>query len=381
MNNQTVAWALLIALGSLASEVRAETARCIPFQGRITDAAGGPLPDGPRVIQFQIFGESAGGNALWAGEVHRATLNGGMVNVQLGAKNPLPVDRPDDPTRSFFDATLYLQITVDANADGKIDRADPPLLPRQAIIPVLFARESANSRLLSGYDWRPLFGTNDPQSGTLLDSKIRDGSISRAKLHADAFGPIPVGALLPFAGAEAPTNFLFCGGQEVSRTDYAALFTAIGVRYGAGDGVTTFNVPDLRGRTAAGRDDMGGNAARRMTSSDVGNPGIDGVVLGAAGGSDRVGLTAGQMPLHNHTGRTGSMTRNATHTHAETADASVGGGGGFRVGRTTDGGITTTTSSTGPSNTDHDHVIPFAGGSEAHPNVQPTIILNYIIRY
>jgi len=87
---------------------------------------------------------------LWAGEVHRASINGGLINVMLGSKNPLPNDRPDDPSRSFFDAALYLQVIPDANADDKITEADPPLLPRQAIVPVLFARESAVARSVVG---------------------------------------------------------------------------------------------------------------------------------------------------------------------------------------------------------------------------------------
>jgi microcystin-dependent protein len=57
---------------------------------------------------------------------------------------------------------------------------------------------------------------------------------------------VPVGAVFPFAGASAPIGYLICDGSAVSRTTYAALFTAIGTTYGAGDGSTTFNLPDMR---------------------------------------------------------------------------------------------------------------------------------------
>lgn len=78
------------------------------------------------------------------------------------------------------------------------------------------------------------------------------------------------GTVLPFAGSAAPIGWLLCYGQAVSRTTYANLFAAIGTAYGAGDGSTTFNVPDLRGRVAAGKDDMGGTAASRLNVSTTG---------------------------------------------------------------------------------------------------------------
>ena len=63
---------------------------------------------------------------------------------------------------------------------------------------------------------------------------------------------VPAGCIMPYAGATAPDGWLFCHGQAVSRSDYADLFIAIGTAYGAGDGSTTFNLPDLRGRVGRG---------------------------------------------------------------------------------------------------------------------------------
>lgn len=125
----------------------AEPVRLLPFQGRLTDASGAVIADGPRLIRFQIFGGPSGGSPLWAGEEYRATVNGGLVNVMLGSQNPFPQNRTDDQNRSFFDTTLYLQITVDGNNDGKIDPVDSPLLPRQAILPVLFALDADRARV------------------------------------------------------------------------------------------------------------------------------------------------------------------------------------------------------------------------------------------
>lgn len=71
-------------------------------------------------------------------------------------------------------------------------------------------------------------------------------------------GGVPEGAVIPYAGAAAPSGWLLCDGSAVSRATYAALFAAIGTTYGAGDGTTTFNLPDLRGRMAVGK---GSNAS------------------------------------------------------------------------------------------------------------------------
>jgi microcystin-dependent protein len=89
-------------------------------------------------------------------------------------------------------------------------------------------------------------------------------------------GAVPIGVVNPFAGATAPSGWLLCFGQTVSRTQYSGLFLTIGTTYGAGDGSTTFALPDLRGRTIAGEDDMGGTAANRLTS---GGSGITGTTV------------------------------------------------------------------------------------------------------
>ena len=83
--------------------------------------------------------------------------------------------------------------------------------------------------------------------------------------------------------------------QDVSRTLYADLFTAIATTYGAGDGSSTFNVPDLRGRVIAGLDDMGGGGSRLLTAANSGLP-----LINQAGGSAQHTLTESEMPAHTH---------------------------------------------------------------------------------
>jgi hypothetical protein len=120
-----------------------------------------------------------------------------------------------------FNLGLYLELTIDANADGQISVADPPLLPRQSILPAVFAKESANSQLLDGYDWSPLFGNNNPADGTLLPSKIADSSLTSAKISDGAVttGKIPDGAVTPskldVTGASAGQSLVYNGNEVI----------------------------------------------------------------------------------------------------------------------------------------------------------------------
>jgi microcystin-dependent protein len=151
----------------------------------------------------------------------------------------------------------------------------------------------------------------------------------------------PIGVILPYGGTSAPTGWLLAYGQAVSRSTYAALFAVYSTTYGVGDGSTTFNLPDLRGRVPAGQDDMGGTSANRLTDQ---TDGLDGDTLGDTGGTE-----------------TQAYTQQGTfQTTLATGVASPSGSG---VGRTTD----------------HTHNVTLSGATVAGNNVQPTIILNYII--
>lgn len=166
---------------------------------------------------------------------------------------------------------------------------------------------------------------------------------------------LPSGALMPFAGSAAPSGFLLCAGQAVSRTTYAALFAAISTTFGAGDGSTTFTLPDLRGRAVFGVDNMNASAANRVTS---GGSGISGTTRGASGGAETVTLTAGQMPSHNH-------SYNESGASNGTANNGYGGCGSSTFNF--NAGVFST--STGAQ-----------GGGGAHNNMPPSIMLNYIIK-
>jgi microcystin-dependent protein len=198
-------------------------------------------------------------------------------------------------------------------------------------------------------------GSNQLSSDASVDANravdtnhIKDGAVTADKLDSAAVSVLmPTASLMPYAGSAAPTGYLLCDGAAISRTTYSSLFGIIGLTYGVGDGSTTFNIPDLRGRVIAGQDDMGGTSANRLTNQ---TGGVDGDNLGATGGAETHTLSTAEMPSHNH-----------TYNNSNNPSVQAAGGSGLAGGNQS--------ANTGDT-----------GGDQAHNNVQPTIILNYIIK-
>lgn len=189
---------------------------------------------------------------------------------------------------------------------------------------------------------------------------------------------VPVGATYLWPTDTAPTNYLLCYGQAVSRTTYAALFALIGTVFGVGDGATTFNLPDMRGRVPVGQDDMGGSAANRITAANA---------VGVSGGASTHTLTTSELPSHSHSHNHGSHghqviyhavisgTPNA-HTIVElthhTSDVSHEGS----YTNTAVAGDNRTVIQTTTPTTD----ATTAGSGSAHNIVQPYLVWNYVMR-
>lgn len=162
---------------------------------------------------------------------------------------------------------------------------------------------------------------------------------------------VPIGTILDFAAATAPAGYLVCDGSAVSRSTYAELFAVIGTTWGSGNGSTTFNVPDLRGRTAIG---SGTGTASDATAH----------ALGSSGGTETHTLTSAQsgVPAHVHRLPNSAIVYNANSTqHLATS------GSATKSSVNTDLGLTTANNTA-------------ANASSAHPNMQPYAAVTKIIR-
>jgi microcystin-dependent protein len=205
-------------------------------------------------------------------------------------------------------------------------------------------------------------GSNELASDASTDANravgtdhIKDNSVTAAKLNSAAVSVLmPTGSILPYAGSSAPTGYLFCDGNEYDQTGtHSSLFSTIGLTYNTGGETTNFfRVPDLQGRVIAGRDNMSGTSANRLTTA---KSGINGDNLGAVGGLEDHLLTAAESGLPNHDHSVGYQFSNS--------EISPGNNSALRQG---------TTNTTGE--------VTAQDASSAHNNVQPTIILNYIIK-
>ena len=200
-----------------------------------------------------------------------------------------------------------------------------------------------------------------------------DGSAWQTPVIQSSNTTVPTATVLPFAGSALPGGFLFCDGTSYLTTQYPNLFTAIGYTYGGSGG--NFNVPNMAGNVP------------------VGTGGTLGLPLGGTYGEVTHTLTINEMPVHSHSASSSSSSSSSvsdpSHRHAS------GSGGGFVNGGSGNGGVGqgvyqvqfntySAYSSTGigvSTSTTTSTSIGTTGGGAAHNNVQPSLALNYIIKY
>lgn len=168
---------------------------------------------------------------------------------------------------------------------------------------------------------------------------LADTASAAAGASALALKLLPTGMLYPYAGTGAPLGSLLCDGSAVSRTTYANLFSAIGTTWGAGNGSTTFNLPNLKGRTL-----IGAGLASSGTNYNI----------GSVGGEEKHQLTQSEMPSHSHTISNIDQGTGTRQFSAFGADSPI-------------------VTATGNTNS--------TGGDQSHNTMQPYAVVNYCIVY
>ena len=196
--------------------------------------------------------------------------------------------------------------------------------------------------------------------------------------HLDTFVLIPAGTIIMSACIAEPGGWLDCDGRLFTVTVYPDLFSAIGYSFGGVD--NSFNLPDMRGRAGVGLGQGAGLTTR---------------ALGATGGAETHTLSGAEMPSHRHTGTTDSS---GTHTHSSNASGGYLQPGLFYNGSDTanstpsalDGGyadnemdLATSLALSINSAGAHTHTFTtdLSGGGAAHNNMQPFVVLRYLIKY
>lgn len=167
---------------------------------------------------------------------------------------------------------------------------------------------------------------------------------------------VPTGTINQFAGSAAPAGYLLCQGQAVSRSTYTDLYAVIGTTYGTGDGSTTFNLPNLQDRVGVGK------------SSTLST-------LGATGGEKTHALTVAELASHNHTATTDAQ---GAHQHS----LAYSGGDATNTPQARAGSAADNWYNCASAGT-HTHNVTVAnnGSGTAHNNMQPYLVVNYIIKY
>ena len=274
---------------SWVGSLRAQVTAVIPFQGELANQNGVAIsPVRPISAIFRLYASPVGGKPLWEEVQTNVVIIAGHFNVLLGSHTPFP-------DLKIFNGTVYLGITLD---DGDATTVDVEMRPRQAIVPVMMAITSHNAEKLNGHDWSDLLveasgdpssakirmdkvelklnvtqlrlakdglsiaakgiGTEELGDSSVTTEKIHDQSITASKLAKDV--GIPAGTVVAYAGDQLPPGWLWCNGDSYPREGaYSNLFLAIDTWYGSGDGYTTFQVPDYRGRFLRGIDRAGAN--------------------------------------------------------------------------------------------------------------------------
>jgi microcystin-dependent protein len=282
----------------------------------------------------------------------------GNVGIPAGSASAPAVRRSDDTnTGLYFSASDTVNVSTGGTNRVQIDTNGITVQDRKAIR----FRDTSNSNFVAvrapdnaASDITLTLPSSDGNANDVLQSD-GSGNLSFAALPQ----AVPTGSVHMMATTTAPSGYLKCNGAAVSRTTYADLFTIIGTTHGAGDGSTTFNVPDLRGEFVRGWDDSRG------------------VDSGRSFGSSQ----SGQNAQHNHTATATSTStvndpghlHNVAYSNSDSGDGVIEESGqgfnGFEPTETATTGITVSTSTSVS--------VANQGGNEARPR---NVAMMYVIK-
>ena len=270
---KTILLSLLLAVAASAPAFAQTVPSGMTYQGRLTDASNAPVPDGTGYeIEVRLWSAPTGGTLLWGTRYTGVPLKSGAFNLILGSGGTSIPGAATTDIKAAFNIPntngIHLGLTTTKTATGAAIPSPTEILPRQQIFSTPYAFKAA---------------TVEPNA---VDSTvIKDQSIVLADLSAKVAEALtPIGSVLSYVGTTAPQGWLICDGSPVSRQQYPALFVIMGTSHGSGDGSTTFNLPDYRGRFLRGVDGPDGSNADRDPDSSTrlaSNPGGNAIGVGS----------------------------------------------------------------------------------------------------
>ena len=321
------------------------------YQGVLRGGSGQMLGTGSKTVEFRLWDQAVGGTLKW-GRTYAVLLDtNGLFNVELSDSSGTSLG-PTNKMASVIagSPSLYLGLTVQGVGSAEI-------APRQQLLSVPFAMMAGDVRsaseeftvtgMLTAQSGLTVTGLLDAQAGLTVTGPLTAQAglttasdiVSGGRVQDKNGDIMPVGTVLPFAGTNAPLGWLLCQGQAVPKDQYPGLYAVIGAMYGSTN-ASTFMLPDLRGRTVIGE--------------GQGSPTSTSWVQGRLFGEENHKLITEEMPSHKH---------NIGQTYV--GSVAWGLWSDFRL----------------PSGTDDLYQSATQGSDLPHNNMQPILVLKYMIKY